>query len=328
MKSKCLIVKAKGGMGNRMLCTVTGLLYAKITNREVFVDWRDQAYADAGVNAFPLFFSCPVCQNGNFEENQVEVAPDIWKGCLNKSVSQMIDENDPDKHSSVFIHRKYSIDPAQKDYPEDVLIYWSYIERINRIRKLFPVSLPEYVKKDKRYILRKELTSMLPLQGDIVKVIAKNKVALWGEKVIGVHVRFTDRKVDLKLYDSPIRRMLEKMPEARIFLATDNMDIKNYFEKKYHKVVYTEKWYPEESIALHYNASCPDKIQNGIEALVDMYLLAECDALIYPGHSTFSWISSILSKASPANLIDVTRYNIKIQLKRLIREIFHSLNVP
>lgn len=30
---KYLVVKAKGGMGNRMLCAITGILYGQITSR-------------------------------------------------------------------------------------------------------------------------------------------------------------------------------------------------------------------------------------------------------------------------------------------------------
>lgn len=319
MKHRHLIIKTKGGMGNRMLCTVTGLMYAKITGRTVSVDWRDQVYADAGINAFPLFFASPTSPEIHLKNESNSVVPVIWNGNLNKSISQMIKLKHPNKHSSIFIHKKYSIDPSQISYPEDILVYWSYTERINRMRNLFPAHFPHYVKKNKCHILKEALTSMLPLQDNIKKLIEERKTALWEDKVIGVHVRFTDRKVNLKLYDTPIRRILKKMPRAQIFLATDNTDIIAYFKKNYRKVIYTEKWFPENCGSLHQNTSCPDKTQNGIEALIDMYLLAECDALIYPEHSTFSWISSILSNASPSDIIDVTKYDIKIRLKRFVR---------
>jgi len=54
--SKYVLVKAKGGMGNRMLCALTGLLYGQLTGRKVIVDWRDQAYSKDGTNSFSKFF--------------------------------------------------------------------------------------------------------------------------------------------------------------------------------------------------------------------------------------------------------------------------------
>jgi len=55
--------------------------------------------------------------------------------------------------------------------------------------------------------------------------------------------------------------------------------------------------------------------------LVDMYLLAECDCLIYSGYSTFSLISRILSDAQPENIVDIDRFNVKVRLKKIIREL-------
>jgi len=188
------------------------------------------------------------------------------------------------------------------------------------MRGLFKDHFPNYTKLDKRLILRNIIKSKMVLQSSLTKQIAEIKSSLWSSQVIGVHVRFTDRKVNLDLYDKPIKNMLKRMPQASIFLATDNHEIVTHFKKKYQRVISTEKWFPGDDEVLHQNNSCPDKVQNGMEALIDMYLLAECNALIFPGHSTFSWIASILSNASADNLVDVTKYNIIIQLKRLVRE--------
>ena len=38
--NKYLLVKAKGGMGNRMLCAVTGVLYGNLTERWIIVCLR------------------------------------------------------------------------------------------------------------------------------------------------------------------------------------------------------------------------------------------------------------------------------------------------
>ena len=57
--NRYLIIKAKGGMGNRMLCAVTGILYGQLTGRCTVVDWRDVSYSNDGGNTFSQFFDCP-----------------------------------------------------------------------------------------------------------------------------------------------------------------------------------------------------------------------------------------------------------------------------
>ena len=97
---KYVLVKAKGGMGNRMLCTVTGLLYGQLTGRKVIVDWRDMAYSNDGTNSFNEFFSGdPVHPETTLPENGT-VWPEIWKGHLQRSMSEMLHQFDPDKHAN------------------------------------------------------------------------------------------------------------------------------------------------------------------------------------------------------------------------------------
>src|SRR5262249_35551159 len=38
---KLLLVKGIAGLGNRILCALTGILYARLAGRKVCVDWRD-----------------------------------------------------------------------------------------------------------------------------------------------------------------------------------------------------------------------------------------------------------------------------------------------
>lgn len=318
--NKTLVIKAKGGMGNRMLCTVTGLLLAEILKRKPVVDWSDGAYAEEGINAFPFFFKSGSCSTElPFYEGK-NIVPDIWNRNLNQSVSRMIHKYDPKKHSSILIHRKYSVDPSCSDIQGEIAVYWSYTERIRRLGEGLSELYPESARMSKEQKLSYFIPRFLLLQDGIQNEIEKIKETVWENRVIGVHVRHTDRQISLERYKKPINRMLEKHPGAAIFLATDNPHVNEFFKSQYSHVITLEKWYPEDSSALHQNYTCPDKVRNGIEALVDMYLLAECDALIYPGNSTFSWISSLISKAPRQDRIDVTSRNVKVMLKKIIRE--------
>jgi hypothetical protein len=57
-KSGIALLKGYAGLGNRILALLTAILYSRLANRHLLVDWRDGMYADSGVNSFPLLFSC------------------------------------------------------------------------------------------------------------------------------------------------------------------------------------------------------------------------------------------------------------------------------
>ncbi|MCK5174483.1 MAG: hypothetical protein KAR47_13900, partial [Planctomycetes bacterium] len=133
--SKYLIVKGKGGMGNRMLCAVTGMLYGALTGRRTIIDWRDESYSTDGSNTFSKFFSCPGICSEIIPTDEETVYPKIWEGQLRKSIGEMIAEHDPNKHSSILIHRKYSIDIRRLNYDEDIIVFWYYTGRIRPLRR-------------------------------------------------------------------------------------------------------------------------------------------------------------------------------------------------
>ena len=46
MARKFLLVKGRSGLGNRLEVLMGGLVYARLTNRQVVVDWRDREYSN------------------------------------------------------------------------------------------------------------------------------------------------------------------------------------------------------------------------------------------------------------------------------------------
>jgi hypothetical protein len=93
----------------------------------------------------------------------------------------------------------------------------------------------------------------------------------------------------------------------QIFLATDNIEINEMFQDKYQRVISTQKWYPTSGRSMHHNLKSPDRFKHGIEALVDMYLLAECDYLILDESSSFSYLASLLTEDSGSKIFNVQR---------------------
>jgi hypothetical protein len=143
----------------------------------------------------------------------------------------------------------------------------------------------------------------------------------FSKPIIGVHVRCTDNQGDqfnrkklpsFDRYPVILEKLLKEVPGARIFLATDNEEVLKSYQKKYPDVIATDKWFPGRSgKRLHGHGACSDRIQNGIEALVDMYLLAECDYLVVSGKPTFARIAKMLFKSDESQLFDVEDLNEK-----------------
>jgi hypothetical protein len=318
---KYLVVKAKGGMGNRMLCAITGILYGELTGRLTIVDWSDETYSNDGSNSFSKFFSCSQTHPKSILPSNGDIFPAIWRNNLNRSISKMVRSKDPKTHDSIVLHRKFSVDVRKLDYNEEIVVFWNYMHRIRFLKRHFNHSNNGLAGLNTDEIIRKVLLEQMKLNEDINQRINDFMTENWSEKVIGIHIRYSDRKTDLAKYEKNLNRFLKESPEAKIFLCTDSQDIVDDYSKRYKNVFCTPKWYPEGDASMHQNTTCPDRETNGIEALVDMYLLAKCDYLIYSGVSTFSRISKLLSNTPGQRIVNIDRFNPRIILKNIIREL-------
>lgn len=315
---KYLVIKGKGGMGNRMLCALTGLLYGELTGRKTIIDWRDACYSDDGSNAFGSLFHndhvCPV----NILPRDASIRPAIWNGNLHKSMVEMVNEYDNGNHASVFLHLKYSVDVRKLDYDEDVLVFWNYMHCIPSLWSHLRRHSHPLGGLSTQEVIKRGLKAYLPPAEAVKEKVRQFKAAHWHDSMIGVHIRHTDRKMRLSKYERPLQRQLLRTPDARIFLATDNRSVMESYRGRYPDLCSTTKWFPEGMRSMHQNPTCPDKLANGIDALTDMFLLSKCDCLIYPRCSTFSWLSSLLSDASERRKIDVDRFDPRVIGKRLV----------
>jgi len=317
---KYIIVKAKGGMGNRMLCAITGIIYGLLSNRKILMDWRDGGYGELGENSFNHYFDSSVLECIQDEIKTNDVFPSIWKANLDKAVGQIIDAYYPNQHSSFLIHRKLSIDVRKLDYPQEVVVFWHYQHRIKGLMFHFKNKLDSFSGLSVHEVLSKAIKYYLPLSPLILQKIEDYYSTYFKGKIIGIHIRYSDRQTNLNAYEKAVSFFLKRNPDARIFLATDNIQILDYYKNKYVSVLSTPKWYPPSSIAMHQNQSCPNRIINGEEALIDMYLLSRCDYLIYSGWSTFSLISRLVSNIPTENIVDIDKYNLTVRFKQWLRD--------
>jgi hypothetical protein len=316
---KLLVVKGKAGFGNRILSVLTAIIYARLTHRTLLVDWCDFTYSQDGSNSFHRLFESPQIDSVAEIPDTESVYPEIWKGRLRKSANDLMDEFDPDQHSNPRIYQKYSPDFRRLDYPEQVLVMWCFTHHLAALRKHFQGRLDELVGMTDDEILRKLLHESLRPRAIVAERVDDFRSKNFGSKVIGVHIRFMDRKTSIATAHRALRRLRSSYPDTQIFLATDSADAQTEFRKEYGTIIRTEKWFPVSGASMHQNLECEDRFHNGVQALIDMYLLASCNYLIYPGSSTFSNIARLISEISADNVVDTERYNLKVRLKRVVR---------
>ncbi|MFW2541558.1 NodZ family protein [Primorskyibacter sp. 2E107] len=314
---KTLIIKAKGGLGNRMLSAVCGLIFADLTGRAPIIDWRDGSYAPEGVNAYPLLFDTPIdTPIEAFDDHPGPVNPPVWQGDLDKSPTDLIDRLDPALHSGARVYRRFCTDLTRLHAPEDLAVFWCYLPKFGR--------LASHLRRDARFRGRSEDSL---LQEYLARYFTPNRRvreaveayrARFGRPLIGVHVRYTDRKIPVEPLEAALDKALAKKPGARIFLATDNIEIQKRFAERYGDIHFTDKYLPEDGARLHLPQAEIEKQREAENALIDIHLLAGCDHLICSRHSTFAE-TAILIGSLRDRMQDVDRFNPAVVSKRIVQ---------
>jgi hypothetical protein len=318
MASRILLIKGKGGLGNRILSAVCGLVFADLTGRRAIIDWRDGSYAPIGTNAYPLLFDTPLKQPCEaFDAVEAPVSPALWAGHLGLTPQTMIDKFMPKSHSNPLAYRKLCTDLSRLDIPEDIAVFWSYLPKFGRISRHLRHN-PRFAGKPERTIIKDYLDRFFIPNSHVLGRV--NAVAGQIEQpCIGVHIRYTDRKIPLEPIKNRLRRTLRAMPNAAIFLATDNADVQQQISGEFANVHHIQKYLPADGSRLHVPTSHQSSLAEAENALIDMWLLSRCAHLIYSRHSTFSVTSSYLGQMSPAQLDDVDKYAPAVVAKRWIQ---------
>lgn len=165
---------------------------------------------------------------------------------------------------------------------------------------LFGDFCPSY-KKD---YLKKHIFLKKEIGGEIENFCRENNL---GMKTVGLHIRCTDKffQGNLDKIFQMVERFMGEHSLQRLFLATDQAEViakaKRYFGSR---LVLYKKYLPKivsgGTQGIHTWASEQAdeslKLQMYHDAVMEMYLLAETEYLLYQGNSTFSTISCDLSK--------------------------------
>lgn len=320
-----LIVKGKAGLGNRILVLLDSLIYAELSGRKVVIDWRDGAYAPIGINAFPELFSSP--QSGDFciLDSVESVVPATWKGHVNKSVDELFALNFPcnsEMDCVTKVAKNYTIETKNLSYNEIVAVRWGWSHDISCQRPFFTGPFIRYASMSDEQVLRTMLKSKVCLADDIRMKVDDFASYKFNAPTIGLHIRYTDRKNSYKEYFTRVNHFFKLHPDGAVFLATDNREVEDDIRSRYPRVYTNVKWYPPQGCPIHRTKSPErDAIRSAKDALIDLYLLGECDTLIYNSMSTFGYLASLISSASKDKLIDMAPWNWKKYLKQIYKKL-------
>jgi Nodulation protein Z (NodZ) len=312
-----LLIKAKGGFGNRILSAATGVILAELTARTAVIDWRDGEYLPTGTDAYPLLFESPVDLNpADFDERR-DVTPAIWSGRVGEHPVDIISQLFPNDHSNPFIYRKLSISLTRPDVPGDVAVYWSYLPKLARIRRQV-ARAPEFRGMSQADVARRALATYFRPNARVRREVER-LFADRSRPIIGVHIRYTDRKVSLDAIIAEVTKLREQMPEAEVFLATDNQRVQGLFRERFSKVFVIEKNLGDDASSLHQQVVHDDPLREAENALIDMWALSRCDWLVHSRHSTFSVAAALIGGIPKARQRDIDRRNPRVVLKRWVQ---------
>jgi hypothetical protein len=292
-------------MGNRVFSLLSAILYARLTGRRLLVDWSDPSYSNDRSNSVHRFFDSKEFDPSDEIPETKSVRPAIWRDHLRESVRAMVRAHMPTRWDDPLVSRPLSIDVSRVDCEEDLLVFWSYFPLIDAMRRHFRGPFAVLHKLDTFTILKQLIRESLQLHPEIRERVRQIKGSWPAGPVLGVHVRYSDKKTRFSVIQQKVAALLSQHPGMRLFLATDNKSIEDLFERTWPGTMTAPKWYPSATKKMHENEECPDKVRNGVEALIDLYLLADCDYLVVDTSSAFSHLATILSDRDRSRIRDV-----------------------
>lgn len=310
-----LVIKAKGGLGNRMLSGITGCLYADLHGRQPCIDWRDGVYVPAGQNLYPVLFEADASGDPAPYDTATDVAPPVWSGQMDKQPVDIIRATYPRSHRSPFVYRKLCVDLAAPDPGTPVAVFWSYLPKFPRLAARLGRD-PRFAGRTEGAITQEYLDRFFtPVAA--VREAVDALFAQIGRPTIGVHIRFTDRKAPLPRILSAIAQLRRDHPEAALFLATDSQQAEDAVRAAHPDVFTLAKTLAADGTALHFSQdSFADPVAEARAALADMLALSRCQWLVHSRHSTFSVSAALMGRIPADRQVDVDRRNVRVVTKR------------
>jgi hypothetical protein len=300
-KYLCIKGSGGGGLGDSIRALLSGILYARLTNRLMFVDWSHGVFDTDRRNAFVRLFQ--LRDIGIADELPVteSVHPPRWRGQLNKSLDELYREDGCHSWKRADAIDRYSFDQTRLDYPERVLVMWDF-DQFGAMAKRFSQDLDGM--GDAQALQACLLRQHLALAPELRCPVDSYAETHFRRLTIGVHVRLTEEAaaqrplIKIQQYFDAIDPFLRQHDDAAVFLATDNANVVKQFRRRYAHLLVREKWFARVGDALHLNEDCPDLWRSTLDAAVELFLLARCDYLVTASNSSFSIVAGLASQAA------------------------------
>ena len=315
-----LLIKGKGGFGNRILAATTGIVLAELTGRQPVIDWRDGIFLPEGENLYPLLFDAPAADDPAAYDGRSDVVPAIWAGRLGQSARTVITRDLGDRHSSPFIYRRLSLDLARPQAPQPVAVFFSYLPKLARLRRAMARD-PRFQGRAADDVLRDVLARHFTPNARVRAAVERLFAGL-PRPVIGMHIRHTDMQVPVPPFERVAGRLRQQMPGATLFLATDSQAVQDRIQARFDGVMTIDKALGRDAGGLHRpdhrdaDAAFADPLREAENALVDLWTLSQCDWLVHASRSTFSVLAALLGPIPTARQIDIDRFNPVVRAKR------------
>ncbi|WP_027190351.1 nodulation protein NodZ [Fundidesulfovibrio putealis] len=288
-----LVVKPTGGMGNRLLGLMCAVPYCLMTGRQLYVDWSDFMYSDRGENVFPRLFKIRGVPFSYQLPHAPDVYPDFWSRELttNSLVEQLgIDHMDPKVMDATRIE-------LCGRYPQTVAAFWSFNldpmqAALDHIREHLPQFSNLTADGVCGHVMKQHILPRPAVSDQVDEFAAKHFTG----PMIGVHIRHTDMRMPLEETLRSVHALKQNMG-ARIFLATDNQTVERTLARQFGEDLVTmPKRYPDNGKHLHsHRVAGMTNYEKALDAAVEMYLLARCDAIVRYQPSTFALVSWYIS---------------------------------
>lgn len=313
-----VLVKGTGGLGNRMLSVMTASLFAETAKRRLLIDWRDPIFTGRSGTAPDLFqelFTSPLVDPLPDTIEAKTVAPDLWRDRLNETLAVVGRDFDPLFYKKFGSFRQLAISLRRNDYPEDLIVFWSWREVMRPLRKHLCRMDSRYRQMTNLQILREAAQKYVKPCDRITQLVDQFVQSNFRPNMLGLHIRSTDLQAPVEKLLSLASRVAKERQCEGVFVATDNGEVETRARQMLPNVVTLPKKLPKGAIPLHYDPECQDRIETASQALVDMLLLSRCPTLVYASRSSFAYVASLYAPEGQI-LLDVDRMNPKIQFKR------------
>ncbi|HEY2251127.1 MAG TPA: nodulation protein NodZ [Planctomycetaceae bacterium] len=303
-----LVVKGSGGagLGDKILALIVAGMYARLTNRLLYIDWKDRTYGDASRNYFHDLFHTVGLPVANSLPTAGRTAPSCWEGRLSLSLDEIV-VADGFSWNRAGGRARYSFDQTRLDYEKEILVMWE-MDQFPMVRALYEEKFPAPHETTDLQAQAQFFQAHFIVDASIQSRVDAYRAEYFArQRVIGVHVRLTDeseacrRNPTLAAFIRATLRILRKSQADAIFLATDNRTVIDRFRSEFgaRRILTIDKWLPQAGVHLHKNPDCPDQLQSARDALIDAYLLGKCDWLVASHQSAFSRLAAICSTAPP-----------------------------